>query len=236
MHEADTGSWLIDSPAYSDWYKNSGRFFWLYGIAGSGKTILFSTLIEDIKRRIESDAKGYVGFGYFYFDFQDTTKRSTNYLIRTLIRQLCSGDSISWTTITTLYESCSRSGQQPSQHVLLDLLVEVVDETDQTFIMIDALDECIDKEDALNTTLELFERVSGNLNILITSRHETFVEDSLCDVDTQRSAKVAVRNAAVDKDISNFVKARMEKDRKLRKWKAESNHIVESLVSQADGM
>jgi Cdc6-like AAA superfamily ATPase len=236
LHEADTGRWLVDSAAYSDWYEDPGRLFWLYGIAGSGKTVLFSTLVEDVMRRIESDAKGNIGFGYYYFDFQDTSKRDTNYLIRTLIRQICAQGSMSWTVVTDLYDKYSRSGQQPSQSVLVDLLVDVVDDRNKIFILIDAIDECMDKEETVDVILELSEQLSSKLNIMITSRHETFIEDALHDVDTQRLKKMAVRNAAVDRDISDFVKARMEKDRKLRKWRCETDYIVETLVKQADGM
>jgi ankyrin repeat domain-containing protein 50 len=236
LHEADTGRWLVDSTAYSDWYEDSGRLFWLYGIAGSGKTVLFSTLVEDVMRRIESNAKGDIGFGYYYFDFQDTSKRDTIYIIRTLVRQICAPGSVSWNAVTDLYEKYSRSGQQPSQKVLVDLLVDVVDDRSQNFILIDAIDECMDKEEAVDIILELSERLSSKLNIMITSRHEASIEDALHEVDAQRLTKMAVRNAAVDRDISDFVKARMEKDRKLRKWRCETDHIVDSLVKQADGM
>lgn len=195
-----------------------------------------STLIEDVRQRTEVRANHDVQVAYVYFSFQDLNKQSTDYLIRTLIRQLFSGGSITWMAITNLYDKCSMGGQQPSQTALLDLLVQAIEQTSRTFIMVDALDECIDKENAVDIILELFERLSGKLNILVTSRHETFIEDSLSDIDTQRLAKVPIRNAAVDKDISDFVRSRMEKDRKLRKWRTESDYIVETLVSQAGGM
>jgi hypothetical protein len=60
----------------------------------------------------------------------------------------------------------------------LDLLAQAVEETGRTYIMIDALDECIDKEEAVDIILELFERLSGKLNILVTSRRETLVSQA----------------------------------------------------------
>jgi NACHT domain len=236
LHEGDTGRWLIDSPAYLDWYKYSGRLFWLYGIAGAGKTVLCSTVIEDVKRRIEADAKGDEALGYFYFDFQNTTKQNTSSLIRTLIRQLCSSRSMSWTRLTSLYVNASRGGQQPAESVLLDLLIEVAKGMEKTFIILDAFDECTEKEDAIDTILRLFNRLYGKANIFITSRYDTYIENGLSEVDTACLTKTAAKNAAVDKDISEYVKARMEKDRKLSRWKGQTKHIVENLVHQADGM
>jgi ankyrin repeat domain-containing protein 50 len=236
LHEGDTGSWLIHSRAYSEWYDTGGRFLWLYGIAGSGKTVLCSTLIEDVKRRTEADAKGDVAVGYFYFDFQDKTKQSTNNLVRTLIRQLSSSESVTWRNITCLYDKYSGSGQMPADSVLLDLLIKIIEDRDQTFILIDAFDECTEKEDAVDTIIETFSRISSKLSVFITSRPDTYIEDCLRDIDAKMVTKIAGRNAAVDKDISDFVKARMEKDRKLRRWRSEANYIIETLVNQAGGM
>lgn len=189
-----------------------------------------------MKERNTADAHYDFQVAYVYFSIQDQSKQSTEYLTRSLIRQLLSGRSMTWTAITELYNKCSMSGQQPSQTALLDLLVQAVEESSRTFIMIDALDECTDKEEAFDITIQLLERLPGKLNVLVTSRHETFIEDNLSEIDTQRWEKVPVRNAAVDEDISNFVRSRMEKDRKLRKWRAESDYIVDTLVSQAGGM
>jgi archaellum biogenesis ATPase FlaH len=189
-----------------------------------------------VKERSAVDANYEIHVAYVYFSIQELSKQSTDYLIRSLIRQLLSGRSITWTAVTELYDKCSMGGQQPSQTALLDLLVQAVEESSRTFIMIDALDECINKEEAFDIIIQLFERLSDKLNILVTSRHESFVEEILSDIDTQLWEKVPVRNAAVDKDISNFVRSRMEKDRKLRKWRTESDYIVDILVSQAGGM
>jgi Cdc6-like AAA superfamily ATPase len=236
LRVGDTGSWLIDSPAYSDWYHRNGCLFWLYGIAGSGKTILCSTLIEKVQERNAADADHDLKIAYVYFSIQDLSKQTTDYLVRSLLRQLSSGRSMTWTAIAELYHKCSMVGQQPSQTALLNLLVQAVEESSRTFIMVDALDECTDKEDAFDIIIQLFERLPGKVNLLVTSRHETFIEDSLSDIDTHRWEKVPLRNAAADEDISTFVKSRMEKDRKLRKWRTLSDFIVETLISQAGGM
>lgn len=238
LHEADTGRWLTDSPAYTEWYESSGRILWLHGIAGSGKTVLCSTLITDVRQRVEASVDPDVGFAYFYFDFQESGKQSTTNLIRNLIRQFCSSRSSSWSTLAKLFEEWKRSGQQPLHSVISDLFVEVVSDTNKTFLIIDAFDECTEKDDALNTIIELFDRLSGKLNVLITSRPESYIEQSLHDLDAESQCltKVAARNAEADKDISDFVKARMQKDRKLRKWSSEADHIIDTLVGQANGM
>jgi ankyrin repeat domain-containing protein 50 len=198
--------------------------------------VLCSTLIEDVKRRIEALRNPRVVLGYFYFDFQDESKQSTISLIRNLIRQLCSSESRSWKILTALFKKHSDSGQQPSQDDLLNLLVKVIEDSDKTFIMIDALDECTDKEDAADTILELFSRVSAKINILVVSRRDSDIERSLSDIEPRRITKIAAQNLEANKDISEFIRIRMERDRRLRRWKGEVANIVRVLVDQADGM
>lgn len=40
LHERHTSAWLTRDTACKDWIGGSGCFLWLYGIPGSGKTIL----------------------------------------------------------------------------------------------------------------------------------------------------------------------------------------------------
>lgn len=40
-HESETGKWFIHSEEYLNWKQASGSFLWLYGIPGSGKSILW---------------------------------------------------------------------------------------------------------------------------------------------------------------------------------------------------
>jgi hypothetical protein len=44
-----SGRRLLESKAYTTWKKSDNSFLWLHGIPGCGKTILASTVIEDLQ-------------------------------------------------------------------------------------------------------------------------------------------------------------------------------------------
>lgn len=165
---------------------------------------------------------------YFYFDFQDSTKQNTTDLLRSLLRQLCNTLFKSWNALKELYNDCEEGRQQPAADVLIDLLVEVINGTEKSFLVIDALDECTEKDDALNAILAVFTLLPNKVNILISSRPESFIEQGLRDIDDEFKclAMMAARNAEVDKDISDFVRARMQNDRKLRNGRARRNRLL----------
>lgn len=66
---AETGRWLLESKNYLKWKEEGKTSIWLHGIPGCGKTILSSTVIEDVPRFCENDPGKVIV--YFYFDFSE---------------------------------------------------------------------------------------------------------------------------------------------------------------------
>ncbi|KAJ3859255.1 hypothetical protein EV359DRAFT_68314 [Lentinula novae-zelandiae] len=56
-----TGVWIFDHPIYNAWREEHG-ILWIQGKAGSGKTVLLSTIIENLSKNFPSQVF------YHYFD------------------------------------------------------------------------------------------------------------------------------------------------------------------------
>ena len=98
------------------------------------------------------EATGSIGIAYFFFDGRDSQKELQlhNNLIRTLISQLSDKRHGGITEkLVDLYNRCGEV-QQPSHEQLEDVLRDMLDRFSQAYIMIDALDECIEREKTLN--------------------------------------------------------------------------------------
>ncbi|KAI9729156.1 MAG: hypothetical protein M1834_007063 [Cirrosporium novae-zelandiae] len=54
--KSGTGTWFIQSQEFEDWKLKKSPFLWLHGIPGCGKTVLSSTVIEEIRTMIVIDA------------------------------------------------------------------------------------------------------------------------------------------------------------------------------------
>jgi hypothetical protein len=103
--QADTGLWFLESDKYSAWKTNPASFLWLYGIPRCGKTILSSTIVQNVLKYCANDPGKAVA--YFYFDFNDTQKRSPELMIRSLASQL----SQQCVKIPTMLETLSFSSE-----------------------------------------------------------------------------------------------------------------------------
>ena len=64
-----TGQWFTSSLEFSQWLQPK-RSLWLHGIPGAGKTILYSTIIENVISGCSPESRCV----YFYFDFSDSAK------------------------------------------------------------------------------------------------------------------------------------------------------------------
>ncbi|KAL9119965.1 MAG: hypothetical protein Q9187_003484, partial [Circinaria calcarea] len=175
---------------------------------------------------------------YFYFDFSDTSKQRHENMIRSLLTQLsmqCGGIPSS---LRTLYDSCMGGAQQPTITTLIETLRHLVQEFQQMFVILDALDECKDRQDLLNTVEEVHGWKIGSLHLLVTSRREMDIEYSLDHLLNEQEI-IFLQSALVDEDIRVYVRERLQTDRSLKRWR---NHgqvqeeIEMALVSKAGGM
>ena len=226
-----TGVWLVKSDNISNWMAEGNSMMWLNGFAGSGKSVLCSTAIQFVSRRVIFDN---VGVAFFYFTFNEQSKQEISGMLRTLLLQLSHQLRDGPADLAQLHDRY-RTGVPPSS-VLLDYLRRMVERFSNVYIMLDALDESPLKGrrkyvlDALETM-----RSWGvqSLHLFVTSRNEPSIRESL---DHSSVQEVNVHNGEMDNDINDFISSRLDKDRSLLKLRPYREKIQESLAARAKGM
>ena len=229
-----TGSWFIQSSAYADWIATPGSFVWLHGIPGCGKTILSSTIILNVLE--ECQTKSTSAVLYFYFDFNDAEKQRHESLIRSLICQLSKHCSSS--ALQSLYSSCQNGGRQPTFAALLETLRQMMTSIGDIYIVIDALDECTEREELLTDLESVASWEDVNLHMLTTSRRETDIEEVLISLSDGRN-QINLQSALVNADIRTYTHDRLQTDRRLRRWLKHPEvqlEIENTLMEKAAGM
>ena len=167
---------------------------------------LSSWILDKLPEATES-----LGIAYFFFDGRDSQKELQlhNKLIRTLISQLSDTRHGGITEkLVDLYKRCGEV-QQPSDEQLQNVLRDILDKFSQAYIMIDALDECTEREKTLNWVNKLISdknRKAENLHIVVTSRPETDIDKIFAALDPH-SIDVGEANT---KDIVEYLKLQME--------------------------
>ena len=208
----------------------------MYGTPGCGKTVLSSTIIEDVLDGCCLNSSN--ATAYFYFDFNDIKKKLHERLIRSLIVQILMSFTNTPQPLQSLYSACASGQRQPSIGSLLMTLQQMIENFDSVFFILDALDECNDRP-ALLENLERISRLGiGKLHILATGRRERDIDEALSPL-VGDQGMTCIRSAVINNDIRAYIHTRIHTDRGLQQWR---NHpivqqeIEDKLMDKVDGM
>jgi len=125
-------------------------------------------------------------------------------MIRSLITQLSLQCTSTPRAIELLFSSYMDGDRQPTSDTLLATLLQTIRGFDELFIILDALDECENREELLEDVKVITSCKPGKLHILVISRREKDIEESLNSlVDDQK--KVCIQSALVNDDIRAYI-------------------------------
>ncbi|KAF8494407.1 hypothetical protein F5888DRAFT_1926146 [Russula emetica] len=239
-HRKQTAEWFFQGSIFTEW-KSNGSLLWLHGKPGSGKSVLCSTIVQDV---IALRDNRLASMAYFYFDFRDINKQNRRDLLPSLLTQLSDQSHRHCDILNRLYLKHGNGAQKPSEDELIQCLKDMLTLPDQqpVYLVIDALDECPDtsgmpspREQVLDLVNELVELSSPNLRLCVTSRPEIDIRRAL---EPLTSLRVSLHEQSGQKqDIVDYVTSVDQSDAKMRRWRDEDkNLVIETLSERADGM
>jgi hypothetical protein len=221
QRQEGTGLWFLQSNVYAQWKMQQNSTLWIHGIPGCGKTILSSTLIEDLATTLPTSA-----VLYFYFDFSDLHKQTLDNMIRSLSSQLYRKSEDTLRLVGSLYSSCEDGRRQPSCESLCQVFLKMLDSMDNIHIVLDALDG------------DLIGPKQRNIHLLVTSRPEQDIQSKLKDIVDAENV-VRIDSASVTGDINAYIHSKVRKSNGLRRWRQQpdiQDEIEEALKQKANGM
>ncbi|KAJ7272450.1 hypothetical protein C8J57DRAFT_1715826, partial [Mycena rebaudengoi] len=227
LHHEATGSWLLDDVQFVEW-KAMSSSLWIKGISGTGKSVLSSTVIEEIVKTCPNRS----AVAYFYFDFRNERQRM-DIMLRSIIWQLSGQSPSPYRALHQLYETL-KNGTILPQHVhLLGVLKDLLSELDQTYIVIDGLDEC-NKNDwkaLVQFILSLFPPTENAPHLLFTSQPLVEFQTAFKNV-----AFIELGSVVSNSDISSFVGSTVREGTSWISDDTHAEHITEQIVQKSNGM
>ena len=154
--------------------------------------------------------------------------------MRSLIEQFSAQCTSNPEALETIYSHNLEGARQPSASALMGTLRDILQGFGNTYIIVDALDECLEREKLLGLIEDIAGWKISTLHILATSRKEQDIEDCLSSI---VSSQINIQSSLVNADIRIHVRDRLRKDRKLQKWSAHAQAEIEAaLIANAHGM
>lgn len=231
-HEG-TGAWLLENPVFQSWHSGSHRHLWLHGLAGCGKTVLSTTVLDHL-------AKGNDGLILsFFFDFSDSTKQTLDGMLRSLAFQLYQGGAGSAIHLDALFQAHQNGSDQPATKALSDIIFEMFLVQKKVSIVLDALDESKTRDDVLLWIKDVMSRPElVHIQLLYTSRPESKFLRHIPPLMGKQNC-LPLDKQAVNSDIRSWVTAQLSHRRDFTE-KPLSQDLLEKIRRKvgdgADGM
>ena len=232
---AGTGQWFIGSADFEAWRDSPASFLWLHGIPGCEESILTSTIIDAVFEHCSSGPD--MVCVYFFFDFNDLDKRHPEKMLRSLITQVSLQDPNPSQPLNSLYNDCDKGNRQPLHDSLLLTFKQMLRPFSEIFLVIDALDECSDREHLLQILIAIVGWDFENFHILVTSRLEQDLRTAIDNLNGHK--EIRIQSQVINEDIRAYVHDRLHMDPTLQRWRRSANiqsEIETSLMEKACGM
>jgi ankyrin repeat domain-containing protein 50 len=258
-HDPETGLWFTRGNALNRWISREEPLRWLCGsgkvlsrlvqclrrtycllpLVGCGKTVLFSTAVEETRRKCRVDQGS--RFGYFYCSSRDTSGQDLEVLLRLLLVQLSPPSQIS-EPLQSLFNLCNDvyPPKTPTFSELKDCLRNVVKlyaEKTDVYLLIDALDEIPleSRDDVFDILDAIADQQLSHLHLLVTSRDHADIRQALTK--PLDWSEVIVEEHLVQADIGRYVSNTIEGDRRLRSLNSNmKQEILQRVAVEGGGM
>ena len=163
-------------------------------------------------------------------------------MLRALILQLSSQLNGNHTILSRLYDRYQDA--TPPVQDLKDCMHQLLRAFKHVYIFLDALDESPRNKHGKNLrrdVLNVLRIIRGwsepGLHLLVTSRDETDIRDSLLDgLDAPQDEVISIKKTSVDKDIASFISGYLKDSREMRKWEKYHDQITRALIERSHGV
>ena len=174
-HTQSTNKWFLHGHDFSSWLHTTNSLFMVYGIPGSGKTIIASSVVAEIEDTW-LDSKSILL--YFFFDFNDRRKQTVSGCVSSLLLQLAFVTD-SFNRLWLLYVACDEGQRQPTLTEMVDTLRITLGAAPRVFMVLDALDECLELDMLLEFIITVHQSWDLDVKVLATCRKERNIDEAL---------------------------------------------------------
>jgi Cdc6-like AAA superfamily ATPase len=222
-----TGLWLLRSDEFQNWLNGDQGTLFCPGIPGAGKTMLASIAIDHLSRKFQNES---VGIAFAFCSYQNRKEQTPVNLFSSLLEQLIQRRSSIPEDIIQLYDYHVTRRTRPVLDEVFKPLLSEINRHTQTFIVVDALDECDEGSRSLFISKLRTLTTSNTVNLLVTSRPNSVIMHEF-----QQGIQLEIR-ASVE-DVQRYLEGQMHRlPRCILKDKHLQEEIINGINEVVDGM
>ncbi|KAF7349523.1 Pfs domain-containing protein [Mycena sanguinolenta] len=233
LRSEGTGQWFLEDKRFTEWEDNPG-VLWVEGPSGAGKSVISSMVISNLFEH-QKDFTAVIhplAVAFFYFDFRNKEAQSVETALRRIVLQLSAQSLHPYKTLDKHW-NLSKGQQLPSYQDLVSLLLNLLHELGQTYVVLDALDECNTSHfnKLVDLVCDLKNKAKGLIHLFITSQPRHVFTEGFTDLN-----RIVLHSHIMDQDIKLFVTKELQTNSELDAWLPTKDLVTEQITQKSRGM
>ncbi|XP_014557368.1 hypothetical protein COCVIDRAFT_25929 [Bipolaris victoriae FI3] len=204
----DSYRWVLDNPDFRQWRdRPQNQLLWVKADPGKGKTMLICGIVDELQSSI--GATGLLS--YFFCQATDSRINSATAVLRGLLYMLVNQQPSLVSHIRKKHDHAGKALFEDANawFALLEIFTNVLQDPSlkTTYLIIDALDECVMDLPKLLDFIAQKSSISPRVKWIVASRNEAFIEQrlQLDDSGTRLSLELKQNAAQVSRAVDAYI-------------------------------
>lgn len=226
----DSCLWILDNVDFKQWYCHPrNNLLWIKGDPGKGKTMLLCNIIDELSSTAQSEHQETCTLSYFFCQASDLRTNNAAAVLRGLIYMLVDRQPVLLSHARKRYD---RVGDQlftgsNSWEALSKIFSAIVQDRRliDTYVIIDALDECTTDRDLLLDLIARLSATSSKVKWLVSSCNSSDIEEGFTMVQ-KLEPSLELNDRSISTALGLYVQHKVDE---LAKVKGYSDEIQDAI-------
>jgi hypothetical protein len=224
---ADSYRWVLDNNTFQQWQQDPhSRLLWVKGDPGKGKTMLLCGLINELQTSMPES----VLLSYFFCQATDARINSATAALRGLLHMLVTQQPTLAMHIRKKYDCAGKALFEDANAwvVLAEIFKDVLQDPSLrvTYLIIDALDECLVDRTKLLEFVAKHSYLSSRVKWIVSSRNWPDIEAQLERAGHKVNLSLELNAQSVAAAVDVFIQQKVDQLAQEKQYKAEVRHAV----------
>jgi hypothetical protein len=226
---------VLDNSSFQQWHDDpQSQLLWIKGDPGKGKTMLLCGIINELQKTVANTAS----VSYFFCQATDSRINSATAVLRGLLYLIVSQQPALIAHIRKRYDQVGKSVFEDANAwvVLTEVFADMLQDSilGTTYILIDALDECVTDLPKLLHFVAKQSSVSSHVKWIVSSRNWPNIEAQLERAGHKLSLELNAESVAAA--VGVFIQRKVDQLSQEKQYKAEvRSAILQHLTLNANG-
>jgi hypothetical protein len=234
---ADSYRWILDNATFQQWQQDQrSQLLWVKGDPGKGKTMLLCGIIDELHRSMPKTTS----LAYFFCQATDSRINSATAVLRGLLYMLVKQQPSLASHVQKKHSHAGKALFEDANAwvAVTEIFVDVLRDPglSTTYLVIDALDECVTDLSKLLEFLAKQSSASCRVKWIVSSRNWPDIEAQLEQAGHKVRLSLELNAKSVADAVDIFIRRKVDQLGQEKQYKADLRHaVLQHLTLNANG-